>query len=108
MQINKVYLKQSKAEHLDPNLLDLAEVNLHKFSLAFPREPRLADAESALNEMKELYAANLMETGEFFQRRKQNDASIIYFSKVIAKYPDTKSAASARAKLEDLKSRGQF
>ena len=108
LQINKVYLKQCKAEHLDPNLLDLAEVNLHKFSLAFPREPRLADAESALNEMKELYAANLMETGEFFQRRKQNDASIIYFSKVIAKYPDTKSAASARAKLEDLKSRGQF
>ena len=108
LQINKVYLQQCKVEHLDPNLLDLAEVNLHKFTLAFPREPRLADAQAALKEMKELYAVNLLETGEFFQRRKQSDASIIYFSKLIAKYPDSDSAAIARTKLEALKSSGQF
>ena len=105
LQINKIYLKQCQAQHLDPNLLDLAEVNLQKFQLAFPREPRLTDAVAALQEMKELYAKNLLETGLFFQKRKQNDASIIYFSKVIAKYPDTHAADDAREKLAKLQTK---
>jgi outer membrane protein assembly factor BamD (BamD/ComL family) len=108
LQINKVYLQQCQTQHLDPDLLDLAEANLRKFTLAFPREPRLAEATAALSEMKELYAKNLLDTGEFFQRRKQNDASIIYFSNVIAKYPDTHAAQAAREKLEALQASGQF
>jgi len=100
LQINKIYLKQCQALHLDPNLLDLAEVNLQKFRLAFPREPRLETAAAALREMNELYAKNLLETGQFFQKRKQNEASKIYYSKVIAKYPDTEAAAVAREKLD--------
>ncbi len=102
LQINKIYLKQCQAQHLDPNLLDLAEVNLQKFQIAFPREPRLADATAALGEMKELYAKNLLETGKFFQKRKQNDASIIYFTKVLAKYPETHAADAARDRIANL------
>lgn len=105
LQINKIYLKQCQAQHLDPNLLDLAEVNLQKFQLAFPREPRVAEATAAMEEMKELYAKNLLETGQFFQKRKQNDASKIYYSKVIAKYPDTHAADDAREKLAKLQTK---
>jgi outer membrane protein assembly factor BamD (BamD/ComL family) len=107
LQINKIYLKQCQAQHLDPNLLDLAEVNLQKFLLAFPREPRLSDARAALDEMKELYAKNILETGMFFQKRKQNDASIIYYSKVISKYPDTHAADAARERVANLQPKGK-
>lgn len=102
LQINRVYLQQCQAQHLDPNLLELAEANYQKFQLAFPREPRLAEASEALQEMKELYAQNLMEMSHFFQKRKETDACKIYFSKVIAQYPDTKAATSAREKLNAL------
>ncbi|MCE5316518.1 MAG: outer membrane protein assembly factor BamD, partial [Parachlamydia sp.] len=100
LDIGKVYLQECQAEHLDPSLLDLAEMNLQKFNMAFPREPRLAEAQAVICEMKELYAQNLLETGEFFQRRKQKDASAIYFSQVIAKYPGTKAAVAARENLD--------
>ncbi len=108
LRINKVYLNQAETLHLDPDLLDLAEVNLRKFRLAFPREPRITDAEKALADMREIFAQNLLETGEFYQRRKQPDASIIYFSKVVAKYPKSRAADAAREKLTDLQKTGDF
>ncbi len=108
LRINKVYLTQAETLHLDPDLLDLAEVNLRKFRLAFPREPRTTAAEAALSDMKEIFAKNLLETGEFYQRRKQPDASIIYFSKVVAKYPDSQAANIAREKLVALQKSGDF
>lgn len=106
LRINQVYLQQCKMQHLDPDLLDLAEVNLRKFRLAFPREPRLSLAEEALKEMQEIFAQNLLETGAFFQKRKKTDASIIYYSKVIAKYPNSQAALAAREKLDLLQARG--
>lgn len=108
LRINQVYLSQAATQQLDPDLLDLAEVNLRKFKLAFPREPRIASAETALSEMKEIFAQNLMETGQFYQKRKQMDASIIYYSKVVAKYPNSQAAVAAREKLVELQASGHF
>lgn len=100
LEINRVYLTQCKATSLDLDLLDLASVNLRKFHLAFPREPRLEEADQVFAETEELFARNLLETGEFFARTKKRDASQIYFKKVISKYPMTKAADSARGKLD--------
>lgn len=108
LRINKVYLQECKMNHLDLDLLDLAEVNLRKFRLAFPREARVGEAEKALTEMQEVFAVNLLETGEFFQRRKQPDAAIIYFSKIVAKYPKSQASLKAREKLEELQAKGLF
>jgi outer membrane protein assembly factor BamD (BamD/ComL family) len=108
LEKSHVYLLQCKDKFLDPALLDLADVNLRKFRLAFPREERLAGAEQDLAEMQEIFAENLLETGRFFQKTDKIPASIIYYSKVIAKYPQTKAAATAKEKLESLQASGQF
>jgi outer membrane protein assembly factor BamD (BamD/ComL family) len=108
LEINRIYLEQSKNTSLDLDVLDLAEVNLRKFRLAFPREPRLADAEKFYAKTQELFAENLFETGEFFERTKKVPASLIYYNKVIAKYPATKAAESARKKLEVLQQQNHF
>ncbi len=108
LRINQVYLSQAATQQLDPDLLDLADVNLRKFKLTFPREPRIAAAETALSEMKEIFAQNLLETGHFYKKRKQMDASIIYFSKIVAKYPDSKAAVTAREQLVELQASGHF
>lgn len=105
---NKIYLKQCKNEGLDPGLLDLALVNLEKFKLAFPREARVEEAEKALVEIREIFAQNLLSTGQFFQKTKKVPASIIYYTKVIAKYPQSEAAVVAREKLEELQEAGQF
>lgn len=102
LEKNKVFLIQCQAQNLDPDILDLSEVNLRKFHLAFPREPRLAGAEKILSAMQEVFAQNLFETGNFFERTKKIPASVIYYNKVIAKYPTTEAAEAAREKLEIL------
>lgn len=104
LEKEKVYLLQCQAKDLDPDVLDMAEVNLRKFRLAFPREARLAQAEKIYAEMQEIFAQNLYETGCFFEKTKKLPASIIYYNRVIAKYPNTQAALAAHDKLSDLQS----
>lgn len=107
LEKSHIYLMQCQERSLDPVLLDQADVNLSKFRLAFPREPRLADVEKELDQMKELFAQHLFETGKFFEKTKKIPASLIYYSKVIAKYPGTKAAENAKTKLEALQGASQ-
>lgn len=103
-----VLLMQSQGQNIDPDLLDLAEVNLRKFRVAFPREPRIAEAEKIIGDMQEIFAKNLLETGRFFQKTKKIPASVIYYNKVIAKYPNTEAALAAQLQLEKLQSAGKL
>lgn len=102
------YLMQCRDRSLDPALLDLADVNLRKFRLAFPREVRIAEAEKDFTEMQEIFAEHLMETGRFFQKTKKAPASIIYYSKVLSSYPNTNAAIEAKERLENLQSSGDL
>lgn len=102
LQINKTYLEQCKAEHLDPDLLDLAEVNLRKFQQAFPRDGRVVEAKEAWKAMAELFAAALFETGEFYERTKKPTASAIYYRKILSSYPETQTALKARERLHEI------
>ena len=102
LEKNLVYLMQCQGQSLDADFLDLAEVNLRKFRLSFPREPRLVQAEKAIVEMQEIFAQNLLDTGRFFEKTKKVPASILYYNKVIAKFPNTEAAVLARKKLETL------
>jgi outer membrane protein assembly factor BamD (BamD/ComL family) len=102
LEKNKVFLLQCQAQNLDPDFLDLADLNLRKFRLAFPREPRVAEAEQLAAQIRELFAQNLLETGKFFEKTKKLPASLIYYAKVISKYPNTEAALTARDKIETL------
>lgn len=104
LEKERVYLQQCQAQNLDPDLLDLASVTLRKFRLSFPREPRLEEAQNLYAEMQEIFAGSLLETGAFFEKTKKIPASIIYYNKVVAKYPNTEAAAVSREKLEKLSS----
>ncbi|MBX9744122.1 MAG: outer membrane protein assembly factor BamD, partial [Chlamydiales bacterium] len=70
--------------------------------LAFPREARLEAAEKALLEMRQIYAKNWLETGRYYQKVKKIPAAIIYYRKVIVKYPHTKAAEQATELLQKL------
>ena len=100
--IGKVYLTECKNEYPDPDFLDLAEINFKKFTADFPNEPRIAQAENMLIEMREIYADNLYETARFYERTKKPHASAIYYNKILAKYPKTKTANSSEDRLAYL------
>lgn len=100
LEIARVYLEQSKNSSLDLDILELAGVNLKKFKAAYPREPRIEEAAKIYAETNELFAANLLETGGFFARTKKPAAALIYYNRVIAKYPTTKAAEIAQERLK--------
>ena len=102
LEKSHAYLMQCRDKSLDPTLLDLAEVNIRKFRLAFPREERIAEAEKDFAEMQEIFAGQLMEIGRFFQKTKKTPASLIYYEKVLSKYPDTQAALEAKERLDEL------
>ncbi len=102
LEKSHVYLKQSQEKDFDSALLNLADANLRKFRLAFPREERISDVEHELGEIQEIFAERLMEIGRFFQKTKKIPASILYYTKVINQYPATKAAAEANEKLHVL------
>lgn len=106
--IAEVYSMQAQGDFPDPDLLDLAEINIKKFRQNFPSEERISQAEGILQEMQEFYAANLYETGQFFERTSKPHASYIYYSKIIAKYPNTKMAGIAKNRIKKLKVKPEY
>lgn len=100
--IEQVYFGQSQEEYPDPDLLDLAEINLRKFKENFPSEEKYTLAENIFTQMRSLYAGNLYETAKFFQKTKKNNAAAIYYKKIIAKYPETQAAIASKKRLEML------
>ncbi len=100
--VGHVYLIQSQDQYPDQDYLDLAEINFRKFRQDFPGEEKLGVAEGMLTEMKEVYASHLYEIGRFYERTGKPHASYIYYTRIIAKYPDTKVSQLANRRLYKL------
>ena len=100
--VGEVYLIQSQEEYPDQDYLDLAEINLRKFRHDFPGEERLAIAEKLFQDMKEVYASDLYDTGRFYERTKKPQAAYIYYTRIIAKYPETKVSELASKRLSKM------
>ncbi len=100
--IAKVYLKQCETEFKDPDFLDLAQINMDKFEADFPTEEHLLEAKGMLLTMKEKYAVELLETGQFYERTKKAQAAALYYHNIKTRYPETEAAAKAEKRLKTL------
>lgn len=103
--ICQVYLAQSKAEYPDPDFLDLSEINLRKFRTNFPREERVSVAEGIFAQMQERYAQDLFETGRFFERTQKYSAALIYYTKILTSFPNTRTVTQSKQRLEIVKAK---
>lgn len=100
--VGEVYLTQAQAEYPDQDFLDLCEINLRKFKFNFPSDERIEVAEKLLLQMKEVYASDLYDTGRFYERTKKPHAAYIYYTRILAKYPETKVSEVATRRLSKL------
>jgi len=98
--IGEIYLEQSKAEYPDPDFLDLAELNLRKFKTSFPSEEKIEIATENLRKMQDIFANSLYETAQFYERTKKWSAAKIYYTKILASFPDSTPATQSRSRLE--------
>jgi outer membrane protein assembly factor BamD (BamD/ComL family) len=103
VEICKVYLLESKERYPDADFLDLATLNLKKFRQDFPSDERVETAENILAEMQEVYAKSFYDIAKFYERTKKPHASILYYSKIVKAFPNTKSAERAKNRLSVLR-----
>jgi outer membrane protein assembly factor BamD (BamD/ComL family) len=102
LAITEIYLEQSELEFQNPDLLALAQINLRRFEQDYPREERLVEARSNVAQIKEIYARGLYDTGQFYERVRKPQASILYYRNAINQFPDTAVAQQCRARLDKL------
>jgi outer membrane protein assembly factor BamD (BamD/ComL family) len=103
VEIARVYLIESKERYPDANFLDLASINLRKFRQDFPSDERIAIAETILAEMQEVYAKSFYEIAQFYERTKKPHASILYYSKIVKTFPNTRTAEQSKKRLQILR-----
>lgn len=100
--ISRVYLQQAQIDVHNPDILPLAQINIKKFAQDFPRDEKIQKAEDMLHEMKEIFANALYDTGQFYERKKQPKASVLYYHTATIQFPDTKVAKSCKERLDAL------
>ncbi len=100
-----IYREQAEKEYPDPDYLDLAEITVRKFKMDFPGEPKVVEAERILVDMAEIYAKALYKTAEFYERTHKPAAAIIYYNKILAKYPLTQTAQRSQKRFDILQSK---
>jgi outer membrane protein assembly factor BamD (BamD/ComL family) len=103
VEIARVYLIESKERYPDADFLDLASINLKKFRQDFPSDERVVIAETILAEMQEVYAKSFYEIAQFYERTKKPHASILYYSKIVKAFPNTKTAELSKKRLQILR-----
>lgn len=99
LRINDIYTARLKNEFIDQDLIGLAESNQERFKRAFPTDPRTQDGDKIIFEMKETLAADLYDTGRFYERRKKKSAAKLYYSSVVARFPETHAAKECKKRL---------
>lgn len=102
LAITNIYLEQSQIEFQNPDLLGLAEINVRRFQQEFPGDERVQEAEYNLQTIKETYAYGLYCTGQFYERTKKPWASVIYYQRATAQFPDTQVAQQCYCRLNVL------
>ncbi len=106
VEITRVYLIQSQEKYPDADYLDLASINLRKFRQDFPMDLRVEEAEKIFGSMQEVFAESFYEIAQFYERAKKPHASILYYSKIIKSFPNTKSAELSKKRLNVLRPSG--
>lgn len=99
-QIAQIYVDSVKKETQNPDFLSLAKLNFQNFEKSFPSDDRVAVLEGYMQEMKEIYAGSLFETGRFYEKKKKPLAAKIYYKETIQRYPDTEAAAKSQRRLD--------
>lgn len=104
--ISQVYLDQVFVEFQNPDLIAFAQLNLKRFKADFPGEERIAQAETNFQNIKEVYAQGLYDTGKFYERVGKPCASVIYYNQAITLFPETETARWCGKRIRELAAEG--
>jgi outer membrane protein assembly factor BamD (BamD/ComL family) len=108
VEVSAILLEEAKVESQNPDLLEAATLNAKKLTNEFPQAEELTKRiEANLNEMKEVFAAGLYETGQLYERKSLPKAAFLYYSEAIRKFPDTQVSKLCQTRIKALDTYGK-
>ncbi len=99
LDIAKVYYKKSVSLFPDPDVLELAKINVLKFEATFPAHEGIPQAKKFLQNMKDHFAKELYEMANYFSKKKKKKAAELYYKAILMLYPDASCAKEANKAL---------
>jgi outer membrane protein assembly factor BamD len=104
-QIGYIYMRVGESgRSQDLSALVLAKETFEDFLLQFPSSEKAAQARDNLKTIGGRESGDLLEVAKFYDRYKNYRAAAIYYNDVIRRQPNSPGAATARKRVEELRS----
>lgn len=99
------YLKQAKKAEYDQSVAGKAIASFSDFKTLYPEDPRTTEVGNKISALKSEQARGCYLVARYYEKHKRWKAAEIYYNEVVVRDPDSKLAAEARLKIEELQSR---
>jgi outer membrane protein assembly factor BamD len=104
-QIGWAYYKEAQHAEYDQNSANQALGAFSDYLLRYPTGPKVKRAEELHVELKQDQSRGLYQIGQFYEKRKNYKAALIYYNQVIEKNPKSNWAQTAQKKIIVLAAR---
>ena len=103
LMIAKVRMMQCSKKSLSQNYLELSKKNILAFEAYSSTDTRLQEAKDILVRMQNLFARDLFNSAQYFEKRGNFRGAILFYQSILQKYPESRYAAEIGHKVEELK-----
>jgi outer membrane protein assembly factor BamD len=104
-EIGWAYMKEAGRSEYDQNNANQAVGAFSDFLLRFPDSNKVKRAEELRVDLKQEQSRGLFQIGQFYEKRKNYKAAMIYYNEVIEQNPKSDWAGTAQKKLTALAAR---
>jgi outer membrane protein assembly factor BamD len=101
----RAYFKQAKKADYDQSVAAQAIATFTDFLALYPADPRTAEAQAMISELKTEQARGSFVTARYYEKKKRWNGALIYYNEVLLKDPNSPYAQEAKLKIEQIRSR---
>jgi outer membrane protein assembly factor BamD len=99
------YRKQAKAAEYDQSVAGQAIATFTDFMTLHPNDPRVAEAQKIVQELKTEQARGSVEIARFYEKKKLWQGALVYYNEAVAKDPNSSYAQEAKRRIEEINKR---
>jgi outer membrane protein assembly factor BamD len=99
------YNKQARKPDYDQSVAGQAISGFTDFMALFPNDPRVAEAQRIILQLKTVEAAGNFKVAQYYEKEKQWAGALVYYNEVLIKNPSSPLAGEARRHIEVLAQR---
>ena len=96
------YNKQAHRAEYDQSVAGQAISAFTDFMALFPNDPRVADAQRIIGQLKAVEAQGNFKVAKYYEKNKQWLGALVYYNEVLIKNPSSPLAGQARQRIEVL------